>query len=179
MSKTPLRPSKTIPDAATKLPISASPVEARYSDLPLKDLITIRLRDLELRNIDMQKALDFPRPNVIAMIKKGDMRLPEAKCIKTADLLQVDRTFLLRKVIAENNPELWDAITSVLGEQLVTANELALIKFVRDGLDGHDADLMGSYDFGKTIAPVLADAFKHESALARAALDRIDSKGRK
>jgi hypothetical protein len=109
------------------------------------------------------------------MIKMGSMRLPEGKGIETADLLKVDRTFLLGKVISENNPELWDAITTIMGDRLVTANELALIKFVREGLDGHDTDLMGTYDIGKTVAPLLADAFKRESALAQAALDRTDA----
>lgn len=175
MSKTPLRSSKPIPDGEIESPMSANPPEARYSDLSLKDLINIRLKDLDISNVEMQKVLGYPRPNVIAMIKMGAMRLPEAKCIKTADLLQVDRTFLLGKFISENKPELWDAITTVMGDRLMTANELAVIKFIRAGLDGHDADLMGSYDFGKTIAPALADAFKRESALAQAALDRTDS----
>jgi len=147
----------------------------RYSALPLKDLIKIRLKDLGITNIQMQKVLGYQRPNVIAMIKKGGMRLPEAKAIITADLLQVDRTFLMNKVIAENNPELWEALSMVMGDKLVTTNELALIQFVREGLNGHDADLMGAYEIGKTIAPALADVLKREAALAAAALVRTDS----
>jgi hypothetical protein len=175
MIKAPLRPSKPIPNAATKSPMSANQLEARYSDLPLKHLIRIRLKDLGISNIEMQTVLGYQRPNVIAMIKMGSMRLPEGKGIETADLLKVDRTFLLGKVISENNPELWDAITTIMGDRLVTANELALIKFVRAGLDGHDADIMGSYEFGKTIAPAIAEVFKRESALTLASLDRTDS----
>ena len=175
MNKTPMQPSQPIPESATKSQARAGQVEERYSDLPLKDLIRIRLNDLGITNVEMQQALGYQRPNVISMIKMGSMRLPEGKGIETADLLKVDRTFLLGKVISENNPELWDAITTIMGDRLLTSNEMALVKFVRAGLNGHDADLMGSYGLGKVVGPVLDEVFKRESALALAALDRTDS----
>jgi hypothetical protein len=168
-------PSMPIPELVPDTSVLVGVGKDRYSDLQLKDLINIRQKDLDITNVTIQKLLCYPKPNVIAMIRKGHMQLPDAKCVEMADLLKVDRTFFLGKVISEKRPALWDAICTVMGDRLVTANELALIKFVREGLDGHDTDLMGTYDFGKTIAPVLADAFKRESALAHAALDRTDA----
>jgi hypothetical protein len=95
--------------------------------------------------------LGYARPNVIAMMKKGGMNLPANKVIDAARLLEIDPVFLLGKVISEADPELWDVISSLLGGQLVSANELELIDFVRRGLDGHDVDLMSSPGFWKKL----------------------------
>jgi hypothetical protein len=147
----------------------------RYSSLPVKDVLRIRMTDLEIKNVDLQKALGYPMPNVIAMMKKGSMRLPEGKAIKVADILKLDRTFLLGKVVSENNPELWDAITTIVGDRLVSSNELALLGHLRAALDGHDVNLTESPAFLQAITPVLDGIVLRQNELTMAALNRSDA----
>lgn len=146
----------------------------RFSSLSVKDIVKIRMKDLGLKNVNLQKILGYPAANVISMIKAGTMRLPEGKAIKIADALQLDRTFMLGKVLAENNPELWAAISTVMGDRLVTANELALINVIRATLDGHDVDLAQSPSFMQALIPVLKAVVERQKALAAAALERLD-----
>lgn len=147
----------------------------RFSALPVKDILRIRMRDLAIKNVDLQKELDYPMPNVIAMIKFGGMKLPPGKAVIAAKLLEVDPVFLLSKVIAESDPALWEAISEVMGEYLITANELDLLKLVRDGLDGHDVNLAESPGFVALITPAIAAIVKRENQLAQAAINRCDA----
>jgi hypothetical protein len=144
----------------------------RYTSLPVRDVLKIRMEDLEIRNVDLQKALGYPAPNVIAMMKSGSMRLPEGKAIEVADILRLDRTFLLGKVVSENNPELWNAITTIMGDRLVSANEMALVGHVRAALDGHDVNLAESAVFTQAMAPILQSIVERQNELAKAAMNR-------
>ena len=102
------------------------------------------------------------------------MRLPSNKVVITAKLLQVDPVFLLSKVVAENDPDLWDSISALLSNQLVTANEMALLKFVRQELDGHDVNLAESPGFTDAAGPALKVILERQNALAEAAKNRTD-----
>lgn len=130
------------------------------------------MADLEIKNIDLQKALGYAMPNVIAMMKSGSMRLPENKALQVADILKLDRTFLLGKVISESDPQLWDSITSIVGDKLVSASELALVHWVRDALNGHDVNLAEAPEFILAITPVVAGIVKRQNELTQAALHR-------
>lgn len=144
---------------------------SRFSALPVKDILKIRMKELGLKNTDLQKALGYDKPNVIAMMKSGTtMRLPASKTALAANLLQVDPVFLLGKVISENYPGLWDAISDLLADHLVTASELALLQMVRQGLDGHDVNLAASPEFMAAAAPALKVILDRENALVQAAI---------
>jgi hypothetical protein len=62
-----------------------------------------------------------------------------------------------------------------MGEYLITANELDLLKLVRDGLDGHDVNLAESPGFVALITPAIAAIVKRENQLAQAAINRCDA----
>lgn len=144
----------------------------RLTGLPVKDIFKIQMKDLELKNSDLQKALGFATPNLISMIKTGSMQLPASKAIIAANTLEIDPVFLLGKVIAENDPALWDAITALLAEKLITANELSLIEYVRDALDGHDMNLTGSQEFMSATEPAIKVVRERQHELAKAAIIR-------
>lgn len=144
----------------------------RFSRLPVKDVLCIRMNELGIRNVDMQLALGYAKPNVIAMIKSGTMRLPEEKALLAAKVLELDPVDLLGKVISENDPKLWDAIKSVMGRQLVSANELALIEHIRAELDGFDADLTTKPVVMQALLPSLHAVRDREEALAKAGVER-------
>ena len=123
----------------------------RLTALPVKEILKSRLKDLELKNTDLQKALGYPRPNVIAMMKKGTMRLPANKAVIAAELLEVDPVFLLSKVIAESDADLWDVISLVMADRLITANEMAVLRLLRQLLNGHDVNLAESRVFQQAV----------------------------
>lgn len=148
--------------------------DPRFTALPVKDILRMRMDDLGIKNPDLQRALGYAKPNVIAMMRNGTMRLPASKALVAAQLLKLDPVFLLSKVIAENEPALWDAIYAVMGEYLMTKNELAVIKMLRQGLDGHDVDLTVLPAFVEAVAPVLKVTLERENALTQAELERID-----
>jgi hypothetical protein len=149
----------------------------RYSSFPVKHLLTLRMQDLGIKNVDLQKFLGYPRPNVIAMIKSGAMKLPEAKVVEVADLLKVDRTFLLAKVIAENSPDLWAAISTVMADRLVTENEIELLGAIRAELGGHDVRLTKSDEVMRALVPALKKVFEREDASVAAELERLGKEG--
>ncbi len=144
----------------------------RYSALPVKDLLKIRMKELNIKNVELQRTLGYPKSNVIAMMKSGAMQLPANKVLDAARLLELDPVFLLGKVILEKDPELWRVILVLLGNELVTDNEMKLIHFVREGLDGHDVDLLQTPDFVQSLTQHLKAASDRAVSLARAAIER-------
>lgn len=148
--------------------------DRRFTALPVKDVLKIRMKDLGIKNIHLQKAFEYPMPNVIAMMKSGSMRMPANKVVVAARLLQIDPVFLLSKVVSENDPDLWDVISALLGDHLVTANEISLLRFVRQGLDGHDVNLAESPGFTDVAGPALKVILERQNALAQAAKNRTD-----
>jgi len=142
--------------------------------LPVKDVLKIRMKDLGIKNLDMQEAMGYNHPNVIAMMRAGKMRLPPGKAAIAANLLAIDPVFLLGKVVAESDPELWDTISGLMADRLVTANEVTLLAFIRQKLQGHDVNLAQSQPFLTAIEPVLNTIADREAALTEAALQRKD-----
>ena len=146
--------------------------ESYYSSLPVKDILKIRMKDLDITNSDMQVALGYSTPNVIAMMRTGKMKLPANKAIIAAKQLQIDPVFFLGKVITEQDQSLWDTISEVLSAHLLTENELELIKFIRERLDGHDVNLVDLTRFNIAISGELSAIVSHLNTFAQAAIDR-------
>ena len=159
----------------TKQPSADFLARQRHLDrLPVSDILKIRMKDLGIKNTELQKALDYRHANVIALLRGGKMSLPPGKTNITAQILEVDPVFLMGKVVSESIPGLWEAITEIMGDRLVTANELALLSMLRDRLEGHDVDLAKSSVFLEATGPVLKAIADRETALAQAALLRQD-----
>ena len=146
----------------------------RYTALPVKALLKVRMRDLDLTNSDMQQVMGYDRPNVIAMMRGGSMRLPVSKVAEVAKKLQVDPVYLLSKVLAENDAALWDVISSVLGDRLITANEMDLVNLVRKLMDGHDVSLTEVPEFMSVVTASLMKIVDRQNALTKAAVVAID-----
>lgn len=148
--------------------------EHRVTELPVADILKTVMKDLGIKNIELQKALGFPNPNVIAMIKSGAMRLPVNMAIKTAEMLKLDKVAFLGKVVAENDPALWDSIESLLGKKLVSTNELLLIKQIREMSKGFDLNLAESPEWLQANAAVIGPVVEREKAIVEATKNRKD-----
>ena len=130
--------------------------EHRYSKLTMAELLRTRMDELNVKNIDMQAALGYPQANVIAMMKMGNMRIPEGKALDVARVLQLDPGFILEKLLTENNPGLWGSIQVVMGNRLMSEAEFGLVKFVRAELEGFEVDFVQNAEVVGALKPVLA-----------------------
>lgn len=85
----------------------------------------------------------YPKPNIITMFKQGLTRVPMANVVRVAKALEVDPVRLARMMLQEYEPELWQALVSVLGEP-ITENELKLLRKVRELTNDGDYEVTES-----------------------------------
>lgn len=72
------------------------------------------------------------KPNMLSMIRSGNSKLPITHVGRIARALGVDPMFLLKMALQEYQPENWNAIQEVMGDQpILTGNEVSLIKAIR------------------------------------------------
>lgn len=73
----------------------------------------------------------FPKPNIITMFKKGDTKLPLEKIGKFAKAIEVDPIHLFKMCMSEYHPETWVEIQKMLGQPVLTVNELEILEVIR------------------------------------------------
>lgn len=127
--------------------------------MPLNVFIQARMRQLpDVTNVMVAEALGYPRPNVIAMLRQGSMKLPISKVPALAQVLEVDPAALLRAVLREYEPAALEVIESTLGAaSLLSESEVALVRFVRHQLSEHDVPLVGELATERALAGVLSE----------------------
>jgi hypothetical protein len=81
--------------------------------------------------------IGYEKPNVISMMKNGEMPVPIEKVPLFARALGVDARALLVRALREYDPDLYDTITGALG-LLLTQNEQDLIRRLRAKSGGKD-----------------------------------------
>lgn len=142
----------------------------RARAIPFHEYLSLRMAESGKTNVEIAEALGYPRPNVVAMLKTGAMKLPLNKIGPMARILGVDPVALLERHLTETAPEVWDVLQSVLGNRLISDNQMALVEFVSKHLDGFDANVIGYKEFTDAITPPLKMIAKREKELASAAL---------
>lgn len=129
-------------------PTIPSPQSTDEPEVPVHIYLSRKLDEREdLTNAEVARRLGYPRPNVVAMIRTGTMRVPLSKVRAIAEMLELDPAALLQRVLSEYDPQLWTTIQDVLGDQLVTDHELRLLRLLRSRARGLDPDLAGSTTF--------------------------------
>ena len=120
-----------------------NPAVAGEPVIPLHIYLSKKIDECEdLTNVEIARRLGYTRPNVIAMIRTGAMKLPFDKVPALAQVLGLDPLALLRRVMVEYAPEQWATMEKVIGqERLVTRNEAELLRRVRGLLHGDDLAL--------------------------------------
>lgn len=79
---------------------------------------------------DIAAAVGYEKPNIITMMKQGHVKVPLNRVGALAKALHVDPVHLLRLTMSEYMPSTWDAISEVIGDQLVSASDRALLEVV-------------------------------------------------
>jgi hypothetical protein len=103
---------------ATKLPTVAEYLTAQ---------IAVCGRD----QVDIAKDLDYPKPNMISMLKTGATKLPLNKVGPMAKAIGVDPAFLFRVVMKEYLPDSYDSIVAIMGTRPVSDNEYEILQTIR------------------------------------------------
>lgn len=78
-------------------------------------VIQARQNELGITDQQIAVALAYDRENIVAMIKKGSMRLPINKVVELAGVLDVEAAALLRLTLGESDPLMLQAIEQILG----------------------------------------------------------------
>ena len=148
----------------------------RVSNLSVKEIMRLKMAEHGIKNVELQRELGFPTPNVISMMKGGTMRVPIQHAAKIATLFEIDKLAFLRKVVEENDPNLWDAMESAMGIGFsVTENETKVLHVLREELSGFDSDLFKSDQFLTGLRGLLKDIVLSEIANKNALLAKIDA----
>lgn len=65
----------------------------------------------------------FDKPNVVSMMKKGITKIPIERVPALARACGTDPKVMLRIVIQEYNPTVWEILSETLGEQITLSEE--------------------------------------------------------
>lgn len=120
----------------------------------LVGLIEARQTALGLTDDQLSEALGFDRKIALTLIKAGTMRLPLTKIPALAAALGLEPIDLLRVAAGESAPELLRVIEDAYNLMRLTANEVTLIKHLRE-LGGNTTGAPIVFD-GKTIIALVA-----------------------
>ena len=128
--------------------------------LPLHIYLQRRIQELaDVTNVKIAQAMGYERPNVVAMILNGSMKVPLNKVPALARVFRMDELWLLRRVMTEYTPESWMAIESIVGSgRLTTANETAVLHFLRAALADEDVELLDDDEFVRDFARDVASS---------------------
>jgi len=82
----------------------------------------------------------LPRPNVVSMIKKGDMKLPLERVPAFARAINADPAYLFRLVMEQYWPGGADVVSEIFGT-VTSRNEAAILNKIRQVSRGTDPAL--------------------------------------
>jgi hypothetical protein len=125
---------------------------------PLHIYLQRRVQELaDVTNVKIAQAMGYDKPNVVAMILNGSMKVPINKVSALARAIRVDELWLLRRTMTEYTPDGWSAIEKVVGSgRLTTANEAAVLQFIRTALADEEVDLMEDDEFVRAFTRDIA-----------------------
>jgi hypothetical protein len=117
--------------------------------LPLHIYLQRRVQELaDVTNVKIAQAIGYDKPNVVAMILNGSMKVPINKVSELARALHIDKLWLLRRSMTEYTPDGWSVIEKIVGSsRLTTANETAVLQFIRTALADEEVELMEDDEF--------------------------------
>ena len=79
----------------------------------------------------------FPKANMITMLKQGKTKVPFAKIASLARALGIDPAYLLRLVLQEYQPEIWELLNeNSFSNSVLTTNEAEIIDAIRQANPG-------------------------------------------
>ena len=154
--------------------MSTAPKGPKKGAIPLNEFLALRQQDVGMKNLEFAAALGYESQNVVAMIRKGSMALPLNRIGAAAKALGVNKVVLLKKALEERQPELLEALEDLIGNSLVTDNELALLAMIRKETKNVDFDFKQYPAFIEAIRPQLQSIAKREAEVHRASVEAMN-----
>lgn len=111
---------------------------AIYESTTIAQLLTEHQTRLGASDAVIANALGFERPNSIALIKSGAMRLPVTHVKPLATAFGLDASEVLRTLLRDTDPALLEGIEACMGPMVLTPGEQRLIQRLRQGAQGRD-----------------------------------------
>jgi hypothetical protein len=96
----------------------------------------------EKTQAEIAREAGFKHANVITMLKLGHTKVPIDRVPALAAALEVSSSYLLELVLREYVPEIASVIEETAG-MLLSGNEIAIIKYVREVSGGGDPGIGG------------------------------------
>ena len=96
------------------------------------EFLADRIAAVDKTQRQISEECGFDNPNIITMFKNGQTKLPINRIAPLARALEVDPVHLLRLVMLEYIPEIWECIENIMQNTLLTANELELVRAFRE-----------------------------------------------
>lgn len=100
--------------------------------LTVADFLADRIAAIDKTQREIAQECGFDNPNIITMFKNGQTKLPINRIAPLAKALDVDPAHLLRLVMLEYMPDLWESIENIMQSTVLTANELELVRAFRE-----------------------------------------------
>jgi transcriptional regulator with XRE-family HTH domain len=104
-------------------PITTRPTVAEF--------LTDRIAASDKTQREIAEECGFDNPNMVTMMKQGHSRVPINRICSLAKALEVDPAHLLRVVLLEYQPEVWQSIEEAVESTVLTKNELAMVRAFR------------------------------------------------
>lgn len=154
------------------MPRKKNPVAAETT-VPLNEWLVTAMDAVKISNKDLAAQTGYDSPNVIAMLRSGNMAFPVNKVNMFAKALKVDKIELLYRVLASRNPELLEMLQETVGDRLVTDAEMEMLTFQRELLKGSVLEIMKHPEYLNAVSPILKSIADQNEATHQAALAAI------
>jgi hypothetical protein len=117
--------------------------------------------------------IGYANANIMTMFKTGATKIPLTKVGPLAKALSVDPAYLLQLTMGEYMPEAWDALTSILGNDiLMTEQDKSVVAIAREAAEGVPFDLSVAEN-RKALEDAIKGIVAREQAKAIAAVKRM------
>lgn len=93
--------------------------------------LTNEIRKSRKTQKEIAREAGFPTPNILSMIKSGETKMPLARVPALSEALDVPPQEMLRRCLAEYDPELLRVIDMALPIALLSDAEIDLIRALR------------------------------------------------
>ena len=143
------------------------------NNISFRHFLIRRQEEAGLNNSELASALGYDNQNVVAMLRSGVMRLPLSKINLLSKSLKIDPVLTLNKVLEDRDQELLSVITEIIGKNLVTENEMAMLAIVRQEMAGLELNIMAHPEFIEEFRASLQKVARREKELHKASLDAI------
>lgn len=102
---------------------------------PTAEAIEAAINKSGKTQMEIAKEIGFERPNVISMLKRGEMKMPIDRIPAFAQACGVDPVELIKIAMQEYHSETWKVLTDAF-EAPVTRNEAVILRAIRAMMAG-------------------------------------------